>query len=212
MRIPKQIEEDKLDGLKQILPAFYFGMGLCEDIAGFGGRYLKGGLTETALVENYLCRTYKPQAVKWNREKVERQLYTGADGISDGGRDVEVEDMRIDIKWDSTLRNGQVCLALFTGYGTPQMLMKDTATNSVQVYLSKRELSNVQRHLGMSEYTLNLMWIDLVKLRKDLVESNGQFSIGKYKEETVGSRNDRVIYLPVSFLNGKYGRLDIIKA
>lgn len=212
MRIPKQIEEDKVDGLKQILPAFCLGMALCEEIAGFGGRFLKGGLTETALVENYLCRTYPPEAVKWDREKVERQLYTKTDGISDGGWDVEVEDMLIDIKWDSTLRNNEVCLALFTGYGTPQLLMKDAATNSVQVYVKHNKLSNVQKHLGGKEYTLKLMWLDLEKLRADLIEKNGKYSIGEYSEKTVGQRRDRVIYLPVKFLDGKYGRLDTIRA
>lgn len=212
MRIPKQIKEDNLDGLKKIVPAFRFGMGLCEDIGGFGGRYLKGGLTETMLIENYLCRTYPPEVVKWDREKVERQLYTKTDGISDGGWDVEIEDMRIDIKWDAALRNNEVCLALFTGYGTPQLLMKDAATNSVQVYVKYNKLTPVQKHLGCSENTLKLMWLDLDKLRADLIENNGKYSIGDFSESTVGQRGDRVIYLPVEFLDGRYGRLDTIKA
>ncbi|WP_161636016.1 hypothetical protein [Deinococcus phoenicis] len=224
MRIPKQIKPENTESVKQMLSVFALSMKLLDGGMSWADRFPRGLITEKFLIENILCRTYAPEQIEWNSESLYRQLYGKPDGTPDVGYDVIADGMKIDSKYDSGLANKQIHLGLFTNSGTPLLLTKNKANVSAHVYIHSRVLCAVEKLLNkkaiaagrnpISEHTLRILWIDLDKLRADLVETNGKYSIGKYSEWTVyrkGEPCDRIITLPMSFLLTKYGRLDTIE-
>lgn len=224
MGLPKAIEPENTGPIKHLLHVYGLGMGVIGDGMEWRTRFLRGLLTEKFIIENLLCRTYSPEQVKWNSESLDRQLYGKPDGVADPGWDVEADGMRIDTKWDSGLQSNSIHLGLFTKHGTKLLLTKGTANVSAQIYLQYRQLEPAQRAINLKritlgkppipELTLKVLWIDLDKLRSDLTQTDGKYSVGGYPEWTVyrnGEPTDRIITLPVDFLLTKYGRLDTIE-
>lgn len=142
-----------------------------------------------------LLETFNPDSdIEFDIEKCGSQWALGRDGMPDDGYDIKLNGMTIDVKADSAVLRGYVCLEIKTKTDLDSLLLKDVDYSIHSAFRKKNLPSLIQMNKGA-----DIVFVDLKATRQRLTKTETGYAIGEFKSRrtVVGTE---VIDLPVSYL------------
>lgn len=142
-----------------------------------------------------LLAAFNPDAdIEFDIEKCGSQWALGRDGQPDDGYDIKLNGLTIDVKADSAVSRGNVCLELKTKTGMESLLLGDTDYSIHAQFTEKHLPSLMQLNKGA-----DIVFVDLQGVRQKLRQTATGYTVGPYASRTtvVGTE---VVDLPVSYL------------